>query len=285
MSEQQALAVPEIAADGRLAGQVAIVTGGGSDGELAGSGAAISVLFAAKGAKVLIVDLSEERANHTLAALEARGGEGAVQLADITDPGACEAAAAAAVDRFGRLDILVNNAAIAPSEQEPTNELWDKVFDLNLRAAKLMSDASIRRMVENGGGSIVNIASHSGLLAGGGLAYTAAKTGLIGLTRALAYEHGREGVRVNAVAPGHVYTPMGVGYSGWGDDLKGARRLRAAAGLLDTEGDGWDVAYATLFLACRESKWITAATIPVDAGTVEVMPLVMHSRLKEAERE
>jgi NAD(P)-dependent dehydrogenase (short-subunit alcohol dehydrogenase family) len=124
-------------------------------------------------------------------------------------------------------------------------------------------------------GAIVNIASHAGLRAGGGIAYTAAKAGLIGLTKALAYEYGRAGIRANAVAPGHVHTPMGIGYTGWSEEINHARRLRAEAGLLGTEGTGWDVAYAALFLASEEARWITAVTIPVDAGTVEVMPLVM----------
>jgi NAD(P)-dependent dehydrogenase (short-subunit alcohol dehydrogenase family) len=283
-AENKSLAIPEIAADERLRGKVAVVTGGGSAGELAGSGAAISVLFAAKGAQVVIVDRDEERGRNTAGLIASRGGEAEVIPADITKAGDCETACAGAVDRFGRLDILVNNAAIAPAEQEPTNELWDEVFELNLKAAKLMSDAAIPRIVAGGGGAIVNIASLAGLVAGGGLAYTAAKTGLIGLTRALAYEHGREGVRVNAVAPGHVLTPMGIGFSGWSDDLNGARRLRASAGLLNTEGTGWDVAYAALFLAGEESRWITATTIPVDAGTSEVMPIVMHSRLVEVEK-
>jgi NAD(P)-dependent dehydrogenase (short-subunit alcohol dehydrogenase family) len=145
-----------------------------------------------------------------------------------------------------------------------------------------MSDAVIPLMREGGGGSIVNISSHAGLRAGGGIAYTAAKSGLIGLTKALAYEYGRAGIRVNSVAPGHVHTPMGIGYTGWDTELTGARRLRAHAGLLGTEGTAWDVAYASLFLASDEARWITAVTIPVDAGTIEVMPIVMYPHMAKA---
>jgi len=285
MIEAAGLEVPAIVGDGRLEGKVAIVTGGGSHGPLAGSGAAISILFAAKGASVLVVDRDDERSQNTLDVIERGGGVCATFGADITDPEQCRAAVDAAVGRYGRLDLLVNNAAIAPAEKLVDDEMWQAVLNLNLRAAKLMTDAAVGHMSEDGGGSIVNIASHAGLRAGGGIAYTAAKSGLIGLTKATAYEFGRQGIRCNAVAPGHVYTPMGIGYTGWSPELNGARRLRAAAGLLDTEGTAWDVAYAALFLASDEARWITAVTLPVDAGTVEVMPLVMYSRLAEAAAE
>jgi NAD(P)-dependent dehydrogenase (short-subunit alcohol dehydrogenase family) len=271
----ETLEIPEIAEDDRLHGRTALVTGGGSDGPLAGSGAAISILFAAKGANIVIADLDVARGRNTADIVERRGGRAIVVETDVTDPASCHAVATEAMSEFGRLDILVNNAAIAPNEKEHNDELWKKVLDLDLRSAKLMSDAVVPHMTAAGSGAIVNIASHAGLRAGGGIAYTAAKAGLIGLTKALAYEYGRAGIRANAVAPGHVHTPMGIGYTGWSEEINHARRLRAAAGLLGTEGTGWDVAYAALFLASEEARWITAVTIPVDAGTIEVMPLVM----------
>jgi NAD(P)-dependent dehydrogenase (short-subunit alcohol dehydrogenase family) len=284
VDENERLEVPEIAPDRRLAGKTALVTGGGSSGSLAGSGVAISVLFAAKGAAVVVVDRDERRAQNTQQTIEERRGSAAVFTADITDPDACASAAEFAATRFGGLDILVNNAAIAPAEKgrETSDTLWQEVLNLDLRAAKLMSDAVIPHLRERGGGSIVNISSASGFRAGGGIAYTAAKHGLIGLTKALAYEYGRVGIRVNSVAPGHVHTPMGIGYAGWDTELTGARRLRAHAGLLGTEGTGWDVAYAALFLASDEASWITAVTVPVDAGTIEVMPIVMYPHMARA---
>jgi len=279
----ETLEIPEIAKDNRLLGKTAIVTGGGSDGPLAGSGAAISILFAAKGANIVIADRDTARGKNTAGIVERRGGRAIVVETDVTEPEACHAVAAAAMTEFGRLDILVNNAAIAPNEKEHNDELWKEVLDLDLRSAKLMSDAVVPHMTAARSGAIVNIASHAGLRAGGGIAYTAAKAGLIGLTKALAYEYGRAGIRANAVAPGHVHTPMGIGYTGWSEDINHARRLRAEAGLLGTEGTGWDVAYAALFLASEEARWITAVTIPVDAGTVEVMPLVMFPVMAAAE--
>jgi NAD(P)-dependent dehydrogenase (short-subunit alcohol dehydrogenase family) len=278
----ETLEVPEIAEDHRLAGRTAIVTGGGSHGPLAGSGAAISVLFAAKGANIVIADRDPERGLTTADVVTARGGKAIVVETDVTDPAACHHVAERAVAEFGSLDILVNNAAIAPNEKNHNDELWKAVLDLDLRSAKLMADAVVPQMTKQGSGAIVNIASHAGLRAGGGIAYTAAKAGLIGLTKALAYEYGRAGIRANAVAPGHVHTPMGIGYTGWSDEINHARRLRAEAGLLGTEGTGWDVAYAALFLASEEARWITAVTIPVDAGTIEVMPLVMFPVMAQA---
>jgi NAD(P)-dependent dehydrogenase (short-subunit alcohol dehydrogenase family) len=278
----ETLEIPEMKTDDRLAGKTAIVTGGGSHGALAGSGAAISILFAAKGANIVIADRDTVRGQNTADIVTERGGRAIVVETDVTDPAACHNAADKAVAQFGRLDILVNNAAIAPSEKDHNDELWKTILDLDLRSAKLMSDAVVPHMSAQKSGAIVNIASHAGLRAGGGIAYTAAKAGLIGLTKALAYEYGRAGIRANAVAPGHVHTPMGIGYTGWGPDLNHARRLRAEAGLLGTEGTGWDVAYAALYLASDEARWITAVTIPVDAGTIEVMPIVMYPFMKEA---
>jgi NAD(P)-dependent dehydrogenase (short-subunit alcohol dehydrogenase family) len=271
------LEVPEISRDDRLRGKTAIVTGAGAAGPLAGTGAATALVFAVKGADVVILDRDGERAGHTQQRIEELGGRAAVFVADITDPDQCRAAADFAVSEFGRLDAVVNNAAIAPTEDAGSHELWLQVLELNLTAAKLMAEAA-RPHLEERGGSIVNISSVAGLRSGAGLAYSASKSGLIGLTKALAFEYGREGIRVNSIAPGHVLTPMGMGYqsAGWVGELKGARRMRAAAGLLGTEGTAWDIAYAALFLVSDEARWITAVTLPVDAGTTEVMPIVMY---------
>jgi len=280
ISEAGQLDVPEIVSDGRLTGKTAIVTGAGSEGSLAGSGAATAVLFAAKDANVVIVDRDAARAQNTQRVIEARGGRSTVSVVDITEPDGCKEAIDKAVATFGGLNSLVNNAAIAPSEDGASHALWLQVLDLNLSAAKLMSEAARPHLADRRG-SIVNISSIGGLRGGSGLAYSAAKSGLIGLTKAMAFEYGRQGIRVNNVAPGHVLTPMGIGYqgSGWTEELAGARRLRAEAGLLGTEGTGWDVAYAALFLASDEARWITAVTLPVDAGTTEVMPIVMYPHL------
>jgi len=278
-----ALDVPEIARDGRLSGQTAIVTGAGSAGVMGGSGADIAILLAAKGASVVILDVNEERARHTLAAIERIDGRAALAVADITDPAACHAAAASAADQFGTVDILVNNAAIAPGEQQNLRSTWDEIMAINLLGAKSMSDAVLPFMLRQGHGSIVHISSVAGFRAGGGIGYSASKGALIAMAKAQAFEYGPKGIRVNTVAPGHVAIPMGLGFQGWdGSGSDRMRRQRAKASMLGTEGTGWDVAYAVLFLAGDEAAYITGHTIPVDGGTTEVFPIVMATAIENA---
>jgi NAD(P)-dependent dehydrogenase (short-subunit alcohol dehydrogenase family) len=283
VNDNAPLDLPDLPARGRLSGRTAIITGAGSQGTMPGTGAAMSVLFASEGANVVVLDVDEGRAQHTLQAVQSIGGHGVVAVTDITDEAACVRAAELAVSEFGSLDVLVNNAAIAPAEQnDNSDEMWQRVLNINLRGAKLMSDAAIAHMRPQARGSIVMISSISGFRAGGGVAYTAAKAGMIGLAKALAFNHGREGIRANVVAPGHVAIPMGLGYGGWKDGGVNMRAMRAHASLLGTEGDGWDIAYAALYLASDESRYVTAVTIPVDGGAIEVFPIVMHDRLAAA---
>jgi len=276
------LEVPVIRPDGRLEGLTAIVTGAGSHGALTGSGSAISVMFAAKGANVVIVDRDADRAQHTSEAIGRVGGKCVVHVTDITVPANCRGAADFALGTFGAIDVLVNNAAIAPGEQANTVELWDAILSLNLKAHKLMTDAALPAMKQQGKGSVINITSIAALRGGGGIAYSASKGGLNTMTKAMAFEYGRFGIRVNNVAPGHNALPMGLGFQGW-EGASNQRKLRAEAGLLGYEGNGWDLAYAALFLASEESRWVTAATLPVDAGTTQVFPLVMYPVLAQAE--
>lgn len=278
----EAMRVPEMPRHGRLTGRTAIVTGAGSAGSRPGSGAAIAVLLASEGADVVVLDRSAERAAHTVAAIEISGGSALAAVADITDPSACTSVVDAAAARFGGVDVLVNNAAVAPAEGASSDEMWRHVFDVNLRGAKLMSDAAIPHMTARSGGSIVMISSVSAVQAGGGIAYTAAKAGMVGLAKALAHAYGRAGIRANSILPGHLALPMGLGYEGWDGSGVNMRAMRAHASLLGTEGDGWDVAYAALFLASPESGYITAATLPVDGGSSAVMPIVMHEPLTTA---
>jgi NAD(P)-dependent dehydrogenase (short-subunit alcohol dehydrogenase family) len=284
--DNAALEVPEIVRDERLKGRTVIVTGGGSHGSMAGTGAAMSVLFAAKGANVVILDRDEDRARHTLEAVKAEGGVAEVLVADVTSAAECRRAADTAVATYGRIDVLVNNAAIAPGEDDADEALWDRIVELNLKAAKLMIDAVLPSMRAQGNGSIVNISSIAAMQAGGGPAYSAAKAGLVSLGRVIAFREGRNGIRVNDVAPGHVAIPMGLGFKGWSaDNVAGeATRLRRArATMLGTEGTGWDVAYAALFFASDESRYVTGVSMPVDGGTTGVFPIVMWPYLANLE--
>jgi NAD(P)-dependent dehydrogenase (short-subunit alcohol dehydrogenase family) len=269
--------MPKGAAGERLAGKVAIVSGAGYDGEFLGIGAAISILFAAQGASVALMDVSEERAGNTLARIDEFGGTAAVVLGDVSDAEACQRAVDTVVGRYSKLDVLVNNAAIAAGGSVVDIDLptWHRVVDINLNGVMFLSRAAIPQLRAAGGGSIVNVSSIAGMRGLGTSAYAAAKGGVIGLTSDMAYAHGREGIRVNVIIPGHLHTPMG--YQG-SPEIREARRR---AGMLGTEGDAWDAAWASLFFACDESRWITAAQLPVDAGTTATTAFAMRNYLTD----
>lgn len=253
---------------GRLAGRAALISGAGSAGDLLGTGAATAALFAAQGALTGVLDISRERAEATCAIIAGDGGTAMPVIADITD----EAAVTDAVDAFarhaGRLDVVVNNAGV-------TSGPWDHVFAVNVTGAMLTSKAARPHLVRSGGGSIINVSSIAGVRGFGSGAYAASKGAVQAMTADLAFAWGQDGIRVNCLLPGHLYTPMG--------DQGGAagRELRRRANLLGTEGTAWDLAWAALFLAGPESRWITAATVPVDAGAISATGLAMLSRLTE----
>lgn len=268
---------------GRVEGKVAIVTGAGSTpGPGIGTGKATAVVLAREGAKVLLVDLHAERAEETRQLIEAEGGEGRVFAADVTSAPECEAMVRAALDAFGTLDILVNNVGLASlgTVVDLTEEDWDRALDINLRSAFLSSKFAIPVMAEKGAGAVVNIASISALRGDGTAAYSAAKGGLLALTVDMAYSHGRHGIRVNAIAPGHITTPMVKSVSAPGPRAEYMDRLRAEAGLLGTPADGWDVGWAAAFLASDEARWVTGVTLPVDSGVLSVTPLMMAPYLR-----
>jgi NAD(P)-dependent dehydrogenase (short-subunit alcohol dehydrogenase family) len=268
---------------GRLDGKVAIVTGAGSTpGPGIGTGKATAVVMAREGASVLLVDLYPERAAETLAMIEEDGGKAKVHAADVTVAAGCEAMVAAAVGAFGGLDILVNNVgrAFLGTVVDTTEEDWDAAFAINLRSAFLACKYAVPVLASGGGGSIVNVASISALRGDGTVAYSAAKGGLIAMTVDMAYSHGRQGIRVNAIAPGHITTPMVHAVSAPGPRAAFMDAMRSQAGLLGTPGDGWDVGWAAAFLASDEARWITGATLPVESGVLSVTPLLMAPYLR-----
>jgi len=268
---------------GRVEGKVAIVTGAGSTpGPGIGTGKAIAVVLAREGASVLLVDLHPERADETRRMIDDEGGKAEVFAADVTKAGDCEAMVAAAVDAFGTTDILVNNIGLAAvgTVVDTTEEAWDRAFDINLRTAFLASKYAVPVMAGKGAGAIVNVSSISALRGDGTVAYSAAKGGLGAMTVDMAYSHGRQGIRVNAIAPGHITTPMVLSVSGQGPRTEYMNTLRSEAGLLGTPGTGWDVAWAAAFLASDEARWITGVTLPVDSGVLSVTPLMMAQHLR-----
>lgn len=268
---------------GRVEGKVAIVTGAGSTpGDGIGTGKAAAVVLAREGARVLLVDLYPERAEVTRRMIEDDGGKAEVFGADVSRAAEAEAMVQAAVDAFGTVDILVNNIgrAAVGTVVSTTEEVWDNAFDINLRTAFLASKYTVPVMAAQGSGSIVNISSISALRGDGTVAYSAAKGALIAMTVDMAYSHGREGIRVNAIAPGHITTPMVMSVTEPGPRAEFMNTMRAEAGLLGTPGDGWDVGWATAFLASDEARWITGVTLPVESGVLSVTPLMMAPHLR-----
>jgi len=252
--------------DRDLEGSVAIVTGAGSCGPGIGNGRAAAVLLARAGARVGLLDVVEDSMDDTRAMIEAEGGEYLARACDVSDPAACRAAVEAVVGRWGRLDALVNNVGILgpPGTVETVDlDAWDRCLRVNVTSMVLMSRFAVAPMRAAGGGSIVNMSSVAGLAGGIPLiGYSASKGAVNTLTKTMATQHGPDGIRVNAIAPGFVNTPL-VATHGLSEEDRERRRLAAP---LQVEGTGWDVGEAVLFLASPRSKWITGTVLAVDAG-------------------
>lgn len=247
-----------------LNGRVAIVTGGGAAGEGIGNGRATCILLAEAGASVLVVDRTVDLAQRTVEMIEDEGGAALAHQADVTNDGSCRDMVAAATERWGRLDILVNNVGIGSRGTVVDTDLdqWQRVMDVNVHSMVLSSRHAIPAMIANGGGAVVNISSISALRPRHLTAYSTSKGAVMALTAAMATDHGREGVRVNCVAPGPVRTPM-VG----GDDMpEHLAETRRRASVLGIEGTAWDIGAAVRFLASDEARYITGQTLVVDGG-------------------
>jgi len=255
----------------RLAGKVAIVTGAGSrpagpDGPIIGNGRATAVTLAREGARVVLVDERRDWAEWTLDLIERDGGSAVLAETDVTDSASCQRAVERALAEYGRLDILINNVGVTGPPGDATqvdDEAWDRAMRVNVTSMVLMAKHALPPMIAAGAGSIVNISSVSGLLGGHtSLLYPTSKTAVIGLTRSMAAHHALQGIRVNCICPGTVYTPM-VASRGMTPELREARRMGT---LLQTEGTPWDIALAAAFLVSDAARWITGVVLPVDAG-------------------
>ena len=254
-----------------LHGKVAIVCGGGAVGDGIGNGRAASLLLARAGAKVLVVDRDLALAQRTVEMIEAEGGVASAGAFDATDDAQCAAMIDLVLQRYGRLDCLDNNVGIGSrgSVVDLPQADWQRVMQVNVETMFLTSKHAIPAMLRTaGGGAIVNVSSISALRPRGLTAYTTSKAAVIGLTRAMAVDHGPQGVRVNCVAPGPVYTPMV--YARGMSDTARAGRVQASA--LKAEGTGWDVGMAVRFLLSDQARAITGQTLVVDGGTTLLAP-------------
>ena len=248
----------------RLENKVALITGGTS-----GIGEAAAQLFAREGASVAITGRSEERGFAVTEKILGSGGEALFIRTDVRSGEECQRAVNGTVNAFGRLDVLFNNAGVfvAHTALDCSEEEWDLQIDVNLKGTFLMSKAALPHMIQQGKGVIINNSSGWGIVGGDrAAAYCASKGGVVLLTKAMAVDHGRQGIRVNCICPGDVDTPMlpedaRVRGLKWDDYLAGcANRPSGRIGTAD------EIAKAVLFLACDDSSFMTGAALVVDGG-------------------
>jgi NAD(P)-dependent dehydrogenase (short-subunit alcohol dehydrogenase family) len=260
----------EIPDDWGLAEKVAIVTGGGAAGDGIGNGRAAAILLARAGARVVVVDRDPALARRTVAMIEESKGRAIAVEADVTQSRDCAAMVEAALDTYGRLDLLDNNVGIGSrgTVVDESEEGWRRVMEVNVDSMFLAAKHAIPAMRRAGGGAIVNVSSISALRPRGLTAYSVSKGAVIALTRAMAVDHGPEGIRVNCVAPGPVYTPM-VYQRGMSE---AARARRRDASVLKIEGTGWDIGHAVRFLLSEHARYITGHVLVVDGGTTLTAP-------------
>jgi NAD(P)-dependent dehydrogenase (short-subunit alcohol dehydrogenase family) len=262
---------------GRLKGKVAIVTGAGSAGPGWGNGKATAVLFAREGARVFLVDNRAEAAAETAQIIAGEGGTACLHVADVTDAGQVAALVERCIATYGRIDVLDNNVGIAEvsATAEMSEESWDRVMRVNLKSMFLMCRAVLPQMIrqfesEGRGGAIVNMGSLAGVRWTGVpyIGYAASKSAVGGITRTIALEHARQGIRCNAILPGRLNTPMirEPLKAVYGGDIGRMIAVRDAQCPMGRMGDAWDVAYAALFLVSDEAKYITGVELPVDGG-------------------
>jgi NAD(P)-dependent dehydrogenase (short-subunit alcohol dehydrogenase family) len=247
---------------GRLKDKVAIVTGAGSRGPGIGNGKATAILFAREGAKVLCVDAERSRAEETVEMIAGEGNVAHACAADMTLAADCRAMVEEAVSRWGGVDILHNNVGVESrlDLMETTEAEWDRVMAIDLKSMLLATQAAVPALEKRGRGAITCVSSIAALVGHGRTAYAAAKAGVIGFVTSVAVQLGPKRIRVNAIAPGQVWTPM---VERLGDE---ARERRKKASPLGVEGSAWDVGWGAVYLASDEARWVTGHTLVIDAG-------------------
>ena len=257
---------------GRLKDKVVLITGIGSVGPGWGNGKAMAVLFAREGARIYGCDINLSAAEETKSIIDGEGHECTVQEVDVSKSDQVENMIAKCVDRFGGIDILVNNVGISSSggPVETSEEEWDRVNAVNIKSQFLTCKYVIPHMEKKGKGSIVNISSVAAIRCGARahVAYNASKSASLGLTQGIAVQYARKQIRCNAIIIGLLDTPIYLApyKQDHGDDLEKIKAFRNSLIPMGKMGDAWDTAYAALFLASDESKFITGTSLVVDGG-------------------
>ncbi len=257
---------------GRLNCKVALVAGAGSTGLSGlGNGKATAITFAREGAAIMAVDLDPAAAEKTREIIEAEGGKCVTIQADVSSRSDCQLIAEKCLSAFGRIDILLNNVGVETTNRggilNTSEAEWDRLMEINLKSMFLTSQAVLPAMLEHGSGSIVNISSIAAeRFRPGGFLYCVSKAGVNALTRSLSIDFADKGIRINAIMPGFIDTPM---IDTYGDDHEAraeARRMRTARVPMKKMGEAWDVANASLFLVSDEARYITGHVLVVDGG-------------------
>lgn len=250
---------------GRLDGKVVLITGSGS-----GQGRAAARIFANEGARIVVSDVNAEGGQETVRLVQEAGGDAIFQAADVSKAGEVEALIKAAIDAYGALHVLYNNAAIWAARgldnfvTELSEDGWDQVININLKGVFLCCKYGIPALIEAGGGSVINTASVAGIAGSRNRshAYSASKGGVVAMTRAMAMAYARNHVRVNAICPGGVDTPMIATMV----DTDDRRQRSAASHPIGRMGTPEDIAQFALYLASDESTWVTGGVFPIDGG-------------------
>ncbi|MGH2760725.1 MAG: SDR family NAD(P)-dependent oxidoreductase [Actinomycetota bacterium] len=257
----------------RLDEKVAIVVGAGqTPGETIGNGRATAILFAREGAKVMLVDRRLESAKETEKIIADEGGESLAFEADVTKSEECAALVRACIDQWGKVDVLHNNVGIGGDDgnvHRLSEDAWNRMMDVNLKSMFLTCKHVVPVMREQGGGAIINISSVASIASVPMLAYKVSKAGVNALTQQVAMANARHKIRVNAILPGLMNTPMAI--DAWVQATGRPREewVELRDGMVPLgakQGTGWDIAQAALFLASDEAKFITGVLLPVDGG-------------------
>lgn len=247
----------------RLADKVALITGSAS-----GMGKLAAEVFAREGASIVVTDIMEKEGEETAQAVRDAGGSAIFVKGNVAHDADVQRVVATAIETYGRIDVLYNNAGIMPAEDssvvETAEEIWDKVIDVNLKSAFLYCKHTLPHMVEQGKGSIINVASFVAFM---GCtvpqdAYTASKGGMLSLTKSLAVQYGKNGIRCNAVCPGPIETPL-LRYLWTSEEARSLRLNRIPLGRF---GEARDIVYMALYLASDEASWTTGAWLIIDGG-------------------